>query len=55
MVPPKVGERLGALIPDASLTWLEDTSHFAHVDSPARLVASVEGFLLGQEPLLFAP
>lgn len=45
MVPPRVGDELAALLPGAELRWLEDTSHFAHVDSPERLLAVVEPFL----------
>ena len=33
-VPPKVGRRLAALIPDAEFHWLEHTSHFVQVDRP---------------------
>jgi pimeloyl-ACP methyl ester carboxylesterase len=45
MVPPRVGERLAALVPSARLARLTETSHFAHVDSPERLVAEVLPFL----------
>jgi pimeloyl-ACP methyl ester carboxylesterase len=34
MVPPSVGVRLGKLVPEASMVWLEEASHFAHVDAP---------------------
>jgi pimeloyl-ACP methyl ester carboxylesterase len=47
LVPPATGERLGALVPDARLEWLERTSHFAHVDSPERVVPIVEEFFGG--------
>ena len=47
MVPPSVGARLAALIADADFAWLDDTSHFAHVDSPKRLVARLAPFLRG--------
>jgi pimeloyl-ACP methyl ester carboxylesterase len=33
------------LIPGARLVWLEQSSHFAHVDSPERLLAAIEPFL----------
>lgn len=49
MVPPKVGERLHTLLPGAELRWLTDSSHFAHVDSPDRLLALIEPFLAGQQ------
>src|SRR5690606_21941636 len=45
MVPPAVGEKLAALVPDASFTWLDDCSHFAHVDRPDLVVERVESFL----------
>jgi len=35
VVPPAIGRRLRALIPDADFTSLASGSHFAHVDSPA--------------------
>ena len=35
MVPPVVGERLARLLPTAEMVWLENASHFAHVDAPA--------------------
>jgi pimeloyl-ACP methyl ester carboxylesterase len=49
MVPPAVGERMRALLPDASFRWLEDASHFAHVDASARFVEAVMPFLT-EEP-----
>jgi pimeloyl-ACP methyl ester carboxylesterase len=45
MVPPYVGERLHALIPSAELRWLDDSSHFAQVDSPDELVALIRNFV----------
>ena len=45
MVPPVVGERLHALVPAAQMIWLEDASHFAHVDAAARFVDAIEPFL----------
>lgn len=47
MVPPAVGHALMALVPDAECQWLEATSHFAHVDSPDRLLDVIEPFLAG--------
>jgi pimeloyl-ACP methyl ester carboxylesterase len=47
MVPPWVGDRLKAVVPAATLTWLEDSSHFAHVDTPERFVTAVRHFLAG--------
>ena len=45
MVPPRIGRRLHALIPSAEMHWLDDSSHFAHVDSPDRLIPLLERFL----------
>jgi pimeloyl-ACP methyl ester carboxylesterase len=45
MVPPVVGERLKALVPNAEFVWLEDASHFAHVDATSRFVTAITPFL----------
>lgn len=45
MVPPIVGERLAALIPDARIEWLEEASHFAHVDAPEAFLGAALPFL----------
>ncbi len=45
MVPPIVGEKLRALIPEAQLVQLDQASHFAHVDAAPKLVAAIEPFL----------
>lgn len=45
MVPPWVGERLAALVPDAELLWLDDCSHFAHVDRPDALADAITAFV----------
>jgi pimeloyl-ACP methyl ester carboxylesterase len=45
MVPPEIGPKLHELVPGAEFHWLENSSHFAHVDSPARLAGLVTGFL----------
>lgn len=47
MVPPTVGERLARLVPDAELVWLDEGSHFAHVDAPERFLAAALPFLEG--------
>lgn len=41
MVPPRVGRRLAALVPAASMTWLSEGSHFAHVDATEAFVREV--------------
>ena len=45
MVPPVVGDRLSALLPDAPLVRLSEASHFAHVDATERFVSTVLPFL----------
>jgi len=45
MVPPKIGPLLHQLIPDAQYRWLEDSSHFAQVDSPGPLAELATDFL----------
>lgn len=45
MVPPAIGRRLHALLPDADLVWLAEASHFAHVDATDRFVAAVLPFI----------
>jgi pimeloyl-ACP methyl ester carboxylesterase len=45
LVPPRVGDQLHALVPDAPLEWLEDTSHFAHVDTPELVLPHLRSFL----------
>ncbi len=45
LVPPKNGDRLHALIAESTLTWLDHTSHFAHVDTPEPVVREVMAFL----------
>jgi pimeloyl-ACP methyl ester carboxylesterase len=45
MVPPEIGPKLHRLVPDAEFRWLEDSSHFAQVDSPAPLADLVADFL----------
>ena len=45
MVPPIVGEKLHALVPRAQITWLDEASHFAHVDAAERFVAAIAPFL----------
>jgi pimeloyl-ACP methyl ester carboxylesterase len=47
LVPPSNGERLHALVPGAELRWIERSSHFAHVDTPERVVEAVLPFLAG--------
>jgi pimeloyl-ACP methyl ester carboxylesterase len=45
LVKPENGTRLKELVPDAELVWLDETSHFAHVDTPAAVVREVLRFL----------
>jgi len=45
MVPPSVGPRLAQLLPRAQFEWLDDSSHFAHVDTPELVLDHVLPFL----------
>ncbi|HHH12205.1 MAG TPA: alpha/beta hydrolase [Sorangium sp.] len=45
LVPPKVGDRLAALLPDAEMVRLNHCSHFAHVDRPEAVLEVVLPFL----------
>ncbi|MEA2143332.1 MAG: hypothetical protein QOI64_1762 [Solirubrobacteraceae bacterium] len=51
-VPPKVGRKLRALVPDGAFHWLEHTSHFVQVDCPDRLAELLADFLGRPEPQL---
>jgi pimeloyl-ACP methyl ester carboxylesterase len=44
-VSPDDGERLGELLPGVEVHWLQNSSHFAQVDSPDRLAGLLDGFL----------
>lgn len=45
MVPPSIGPRLAELLSGVKLEWLEDSSHFAHVDTPEKVLPPVLEFL----------
>lgn len=45
LVPPRVGETLHRLVPTSELVWIDGTSHFTHVDSPDRMIATILPFL----------
>lgn len=45
MVPPAMGVRLHTEVPSAPLIWLAETSHFAHVDTPEKVLEAVVPFL----------
>ena len=47
MVPPSVGARLRALLPEAQWIELPEASHFAHVDAAERFLAVTAPFLAG--------
>lgn len=47
MGPPEIGLRDKAMLPNADLVWLKDTSHFAHVDAVVSFTAAVLPFLRG--------
>ena len=46
LVPPRVGDALHALVPSATLEWVDDTSHFMHVDTPAPVLGALDRFLI---------
>ena len=45
MVPPRFGPLFADRIPSARLQWIEEASHFAHVDQPAATSAAILAFL----------
>ncbi len=45
MVSPKNGERLAQLISSAKMVWLDQSSHFSHVDTPDLFVKEARDFL----------
>lgn len=45
MVPPEIGARLAEWLPEARLAWLDEASHFAHVDASARFLEVIDPFL----------
>lgn len=45
MVPPVVGQKLRALVPDAQWVELAEASHFAHVDNPEAFLEPALAFL----------
>jgi pimeloyl-ACP methyl ester carboxylesterase len=47
MVPPIVGEKLHALLPNAEMKWVERASHFMHVDAPDAFIEASLPFLRG--------
>lgn len=44
LVSPDFGKRYKALLPEADLVWLDDTSHFMHVDTPEPVVNEILRF-----------
>lgn len=49
LVPAWIGPRIAALTA-SPLEWLEDTSHFAHVDTPAPVIAALCNFADASAP-----
>ena len=41
LVSPRNGDFLAKLVPRAELSWIDDSSHFAHVDTPERVAALI--------------
>ena len=44
MVPPEFGPRFHEDIPGSELVWMDDASHFLHVDAPERTVHEISSF-----------
>lgn len=44
MVPPWMGEKYHADMPGSELVWMDDASHFLHIDAPERTVAQIVDF-----------
>lgn len=44
MVPPAFGPMYHADMPGSELVWMDDASHFLHVDAPERTVAQITEF-----------
>jgi pimeloyl-ACP methyl ester carboxylesterase len=44
MVPPKMGALYHADMPGSKLVWMEDASHFLHIDAPERTVQHILDF-----------
>jgi pimeloyl-ACP methyl ester carboxylesterase len=44
MVPPEIGPKYLADMPGAELVWMDDASHFLHVDAPERTLAQIFDF-----------
>lgn len=44
LVPPKFGPRYQRLLPEAELVWVDDSSHFLHVDTPQAAIAEIVRF-----------
>lgn len=49
IVPAAVGDRLRALVPQATFVKLSTGSHFAHVDAPSHFLEAIEPFLAAAE------
>jgi pimeloyl-ACP methyl ester carboxylesterase len=45
LVSPKNCEYLAKLVPAAKVAWIDESSHFAHVDTPDAVVTAVTDFL----------
>jgi pimeloyl-ACP methyl ester carboxylesterase len=43
-VSPKNCDVLAKLVPDAKVVWIDQSSHFAHVDTPDAVVTAVTEF-----------
>ena len=44
MVPPWMGKRCHEDMPRSELVWMDDASHFLHIDAPERTVEQIVDF-----------
>ena len=44
LVSPSNGDYLAKLVPSATLKWIDQSSHFAHVDTPAAVIDALNEF-----------
>jgi pimeloyl-ACP methyl ester carboxylesterase len=44
LVPPAFGPKYQALLPESELVWIDDSSHFLHVDTPEAAVREILRF-----------
>lgn len=50
IVAPEIGPKLHALVPDARFEWIQECSHFMHVDNPREVLPLLTDFLAAEQP-----